>query len=95
MGHTLGKLGCSLYEGPYARLLVFKKSTVPAVTRIRTWVTSATTKGTNHYTITATGTDENTSPFLRNLFLTPYIFVSTPSIFYHKREVEVQVGVLP
>ncbi len=24
-----------------------------AVTRIRTWVTSATTKGTNHYTITA------------------------------------------
>ena len=28
-----------------------------AVTRIRTWVTSATTKGTNHYTITAIGTD--------------------------------------
>ena len=27
-----------------------------AVTRIRTWVTSATTKGTNHYTITAIGT---------------------------------------
>ena len=26
-----------------------------AVTRIRTWVTSATTKGTNHYTITALG----------------------------------------
>ena len=26
-----------------------------AVTRIRTWVTSATTKGTNHYTITAIG----------------------------------------
>ena len=26
-----------------------------AVTRIRTWVTSATTKGTNHYTITAAG----------------------------------------
>ena len=66
-----------------------------AVTRIRTWVTSATTKGTNHYTITTTGTDENTSSFLRNLFLTLYIFVSTASIFYHKREVEVQVGVLP
>ena len=36
-----------------------KKSPLPdqrtnaAVTRIRTWVTSATTKGTNHYTITA------------------------------------------
>ena len=26
---------------------------IAAVTRIRTWVTSATTKGTNHYTITA------------------------------------------
>ena len=26
-----------------------------AVTRIRTWVASATTKSTNHYTITATG----------------------------------------
>ena len=26
------------------------------MTRIRTWVTSATTKGTNHYTITATAT---------------------------------------
>ena len=24
-----------------------------AVTRIRTWVTAATTQGTNHYTITA------------------------------------------
>ena len=29
-----------------------------AVTRIRTWVTSATTKGTNHYTITACRNDE-------------------------------------
>ena len=72
-----------------------KQLLTAAVTRIRTWVTSATTKGTNHYTITATGTDENTSSFLRNLFLTLYIFVSTPSIFYHKREVEAQVGVLP
>ena len=44
---------------------------IAAVTRIRTWVTSATTKGTNHYTITATGTDENTSSFLRNLRFTP------------------------
>ena len=26
---------------------------IAAVTRFRTWVTSATTKGTNHYTITA------------------------------------------
>lgn len=26
-----------------------------AVTRIRTWVTAATTQGTNHYTITANG----------------------------------------
>ena len=26
-----------------------------AVTRIRTWVTAATTQGTNHYTITASG----------------------------------------
>ena len=38
------------------------------MTRIRTWVTSATTKGTNHYTITATGTDKNTSYFLRTLY---------------------------
>ena len=30
-----------------------KKISCLAVTRIRTWVTSATTKGTNHYTITA------------------------------------------
>ena len=30
-------------------------ATHTAVTRIRTWVTSATTKGTNHYTITAIG----------------------------------------
>ena len=30
-----------------------KKYLSNAVTRIRTWVTSATTKGTNHYTITA------------------------------------------
>ena len=32
-----------------------------AVTRIRTWVTSATTKGTNHYTITATATEDDLS----------------------------------
>ena len=31
-----------------------------AVTRIRTWVTSATTKGTNHYTITAIAVAEKT-----------------------------------
>ena len=61
-----------------------------AVTRIRTWVTSATTKGTNHYTITATGTDKSTISFLRSLFSAPYILVSTPSILYHKREVEVK-----
>ena len=43
----------------HAKTLV-QKSKAPAgtalsaaVTRIRTWVTSATTKGTNHYTITA------------------------------------------
>ena len=30
-----------------------RNSFTAAVTRIRTWVTSATTKGTNHYTITA------------------------------------------
>ena len=29
------------------------KKCSPAVTRIRTWVTAATTQGTNHYTITA------------------------------------------
>ncbi len=29
-----------------------------AVTRIRTWVTSATTKGTDHYTITAATSDD-------------------------------------
>ena len=29
------------------------KQNVTAVTRIRTWVTAATTQGTNHYTITA------------------------------------------
>ena len=63
-----------------------------AVTRIRTWVTSATTKGTNHYTITATGIDKITISFLRSLFSAPYILVSTPSILYHKREVEVRVG---
>ena len=41
-------------------LVLIKKQSVwkiakleAAVTRIRTWVTSATTKGTNHYTITA------------------------------------------
>ena len=30
-----------------------KKKSCIAVTRIRTWVTAATTQGTNHYTITA------------------------------------------
>ncbi len=30
-----------------------EKKTMHAVTRIRTWVASATTKSTNHYTITA------------------------------------------
>ena len=54
MGHTLGKLGCSLLWRPLRNAISFQKSTSPAVTRIRTWVTSATTKGTNHYTITAT-----------------------------------------
>ena len=68
MGGTLGKLGCSLLSRPLRNAISFQKSTIPAMTRIRTWVTSATTKGTNHYTITATGTDENTTSFLRNLF---------------------------
>ena len=31
------------------------KKVSTAVTRIRTWVTAATTQGTNHYTITASG----------------------------------------
>ena len=35
-------------------LRVKKLYNEPAVTRIRTWVASATTKSTNHYTITAT-----------------------------------------
>ena len=30
-----------------------------AVTRIRTWVTAATTQGTNHYTITASRLDSS------------------------------------
>ena len=86
MGRTLGKLGCSLLWRPLHNAVSFQKSTSPAVTRIRTWVTSATTKGTNHYTITATGIDKITISFLRSLFSAPYIFVSTPSILYHKRE---------
>ena len=31
------------------------------LTRIRTWVTFGTTKGTNHYTITATATEDDLS----------------------------------
>ncbi len=31
----------------------FQRPTASAVTRIRTWVVSATTRSTNHYTITA------------------------------------------
>ena len=34
-----------------------QRITASAVTRIRTWVVSATTRSTNHYTITATAPD--------------------------------------
>ena len=43
--------GCPIRFGLLVEKL--KKKLSLAVTRIRTWVTSATTKGTNHYTITA------------------------------------------
>ena len=40
-------------KGVIMQILSKKVLRIYAVTRIRTWVTSATTKGTNHYTITA------------------------------------------
>ena len=61
------KAACSSHVGVNAIIFVNyygddKKVSLPcqhifcaAVTRIRTWVASATTKSTNHYTITAIG----------------------------------------
>jgi hypothetical protein len=39
-----------------------------AVTRIRAWVSSATTRGSNHYTITAIESSININSFQRNFF---------------------------
>ena len=43
-----------------------------AVTRIRTWVTAATTQGTNHYTITALGQLQDLATTLATLFKASY-----------------------
>ena len=44
LGYELVQYGFSVLEDPYG----MKKKTVTAVTRIRTWVTAATTQGPNH-----------------------------------------------
>ena len=57
-----------------------------AVTRIRTWVTSATTKGTNHYTITATATEGEESQGSSQVNL-QQTRVCTESLCPHVKEV--------
>ena len=46
LGYELVQYGFSVLEDPYG--VQMKKKTVTAVTRIRTWVTAATTQGPNH-----------------------------------------------
>ena len=65
---------------PHERLMF-----ISAVTRIRTWVVSATTRSTNHYTITAIASDVLHQPWqqiisfrLFNFFkTTPYKYITT------------------
>ena len=65
---------------PHQRLIF-----ISAVTRIRTWVVSATTRSTNHYTITAIASAVLHQPWqqiisfrLLNLFkTTPYKYITT------------------
>ena len=55
-----------------------------AVTRIRTWVVSATTRSTNHYTITAIAPPDKSLAFttICDLWTTNYVYISNLFIWY-------------
>ena len=56
-----------------------KHKNVLAVTRIRTWVASATTKSTNHYTITAT--EDRWKDVLNNIIYSKVQLIHAQRIF--------------
>ena len=59
LGHTfclmtnVALLGVKENNKKEKKIVLDKNHHAPAVTRIRTWVVAATTRSTNHYTITA------------------------------------------